>query len=169
MYYLFHVKLCKCKLFNSDLTNQYGMPFQLNKPYKTEGEVSFGTKGNGFHFAKRLEDTLRYGDMDNLNVNQVIGLVEGSGEIITREDDYYGYYDLYSASQIEILKILSREEVIEEAKKMYPERLARFIQGYKLTEEEIEFFKNKFLSNYQVNFHLEYYQKKELAKVKSKR
>ncbi len=161
-------KVVGFKVFNKDLTNQYGKPFELNKLYKIDGPVSFGTKGNGFHFAQRLEDTLRYGDMDSKNIDSVIGVVEGSGEIVTREDEYYGYYDLYSASQIEILKLLSREEIIEEAKKMYPERLARFIQGYKLTKSEIEFFQSKFPSNYLVNFYLDYYQKEKSVKVKTR-
>lgn len=152
------------KLFNKDLTNQYGNKFEVGVKYKLSGDIAFGTNGYGFHFASNLEDTLRYGELDILNVNSVIGLVEASGEILTRDDEYYGYYDLHCSSEIKILKVLSREEVLAEADKMYPERLARFIQGYKLNEEELEYFRTKFNNNYVVNNAIDYYQGKGRTK-----
>lgn|SRR5574344_381158 len=154
------------KLFNNDLTNQYGDQFIVGKQYEIEGEVSFGTTGNGFHFAENLEDTLRYGELDKLNVDCIIGLIEASGEILTRDDEYYGYYDLHCAQKMKILKILSREEIMIEADKMYPLRLARFIQGFKLTEAEKQYFRTKFPYDTQVSSHIDFYQVKQ--KVKSR-
>ena len=48
------------KAFNKDLTNRYGSEFVEGTTYRVEGELKFGNNGNGFHFCKRLEDTLRY-------------------------------------------------------------------------------------------------------------
>lgn len=151
-------KLIGYKIFNNDLTNQYGLKFEINKTYTTIGDIVFGVKGNGFHFATNLEDSLRYGNLKEKNINSIISLVEGSGKIIQSNDEYYGYYDLCCASKLKILKILTREEIIEEAKNMLPQRLIRFIQGFALTKEEIEFFKNKNLKNRLIRDYIEYYQ-----------
>ena len=50
------------KAFNEDFTNRYNRVFKEDKSYHTDGEISFGLNGKGFHFCKRLEDTLRYFD-----------------------------------------------------------------------------------------------------------
>lgn len=50
------------KCFNKDLTNSYGTIFEIGQIYTIQGDIKFGTKGNGFHMCKRLEDTLRYFD-----------------------------------------------------------------------------------------------------------
>ena len=48
------------KSFNLDRTNCYGKIFEEGKEYHCDGEIKFGPHGNGFHFAERLEDTIRY-------------------------------------------------------------------------------------------------------------
>ena len=50
------------KAFNKDMTNRYGVEFKVGSVYEVEGDARFGNDGNGFHFCKRLEDTLRYFD-----------------------------------------------------------------------------------------------------------
>ena len=81
------------KAFNKGLTNRYGRKFELGKKYSTTGEISFGNDGNGFHFCKNIEDTLRYFDAVNDEIS--ICEVKGSGDRILKEDEYYGYYEMY--------------------------------------------------------------------------
>lgn len=138
------------------MTNRYGKKFEVGKVYSIEGDISFGNNGNGFHFCKNMEDTLRYFDATSDEVK--ICLVKGFGKFILEEDDYNGYYDMYSIENIEILKILSREEIIKIALGLNELRVCRFIQSFKLSNEEIELFKEKFKNNIRVNQYLEYYQ-----------
>ena len=44
--------------------------FELYKLYSTEGKIKYGLEGNGYHFCKYLEDTLRYYDAMNDEVNK---------------------------------------------------------------------------------------------------
>ena len=48
------------KAFKKGLVNHFGKEFELNKEYSVSGEIKFGNSGNGYHFAERPEDTLRY-------------------------------------------------------------------------------------------------------------
>jgi len=102
------------------------------------GAIKFGLNGNGFHLCQRMEDTLRY--FDALHKDVDICEVIDSGEVVESCDEYYGYYDMYAASNLEILKKLSREEIINFALSLNSIRLSRFIQGFKLSEEEIKMF-----------------------------
>jgi len=124
------------KAFNKGLTNRYGFEFELGKLYSIEGELQGGNHGNGFHFCKNIEDVLRY--FDGLHDDIDICTVIGSGEYLLKEDEYYGYYDMYVTQHLEILKILSREEILAEMNNMHYKRLERFIKGYKLSENELE-------------------------------
>lgn len=126
------------KGLSKGLINAYGMKFELYKDYKvdiSEKILEYGVDGYGFHFAKRLEDCLRYynGLDEEIEIAQVIAL----GELLESYDDYYGYYDLYVTNHIYIEHILTREEIINYIKNVNPLRIKRFIQGYKLTDEEI--------------------------------
>ena len=82
--------------------NNYGFQFEEGKIYETDQEIF--PKKAGFHFAKRLEDTLRYGNAREEDV--IICKVTALGKIIEYEDEYYGYYDLYVTDKIKIDKIL---------------------------------------------------------------
>ena len=124
------------KAFNKDMTNRYGVEFKDGGVYEVLGDARFGNDGNGFHFCKRLEDTLRYFDGmgDEIQIAEVIG----SGDICEYCDEYYGYYDMYSATRLEVVNVLSRRDII----KMFIDgqlsnRIIRFIQGYNLSEKEI--------------------------------
>lgn len=146
------------KCFNKGLINRYGKKFEVGKKYIAEGIIKYGNNGNGFHSALRLEDTLIYFDSFNNEID--ICLVEITGQIIegTREIDD-GYYDLYSSSEMTILKVLTREEIINYALNLNIEETRKFVLGYKLTTEEIELFENKFKKEPRVLAALEYYQK----------
>lgn len=144
------------KCFNSDMTNRYGKKFELGKVYSTNGKVKFGNSGNGFHFCKNIEDTLRYFDAKDDKVK--ICIVRGFGEFAIEEDDYNGYYDMFSIENMEIVKILSREEIIHIALNLNELRVCRFIQCFKLNNDEIELFKGKFNKNRSIHDYIEYYQ-----------
>lgn len=144
------------KCFNKDLTNRYGKKIEVGSVYSTNGEVKFGNDGHGFHFCKNIEDTFRY--FDAMNDDVCICLVKGYGKIDTYDDEYYGYYDMYASEHIEILKLLSRKEIIDIGLNLYPERAVRFVSGIKLSDDEIEMFKEKFKNNDCVIRAINYYQ-----------
>lgn len=143
------------KCFNKDLTNRYGFKFEVGKSYYVNGEISFGNNGNGFHFCKNLEDTFRYFPTFDEDVS--VCLVKGYGKLCEYEDDYNGYYDMYACSNIDIIKQLSRDEIIDIMINSNELKVCRFIQCFRLNDNEIEKFRDKFKSN-NVNFYIDYYQ-----------
>ena len=92
---------------NKNMNNRYGMTFEEGKEYSVSGEIVFGNLGNGFHFCQRLEDTLRY--VNAMNGDVLLAEVIGSGEIKEGYDDYYGYYDMYVASDLKVVRVLDRD------------------------------------------------------------
>ncbi|MBQ6497915.1 MAG: hypothetical protein IJI58_04290 [Bacilli bacterium] len=161
------------KAFYGNMENRYGMAFEEGKTYSIEGPLKFGVNGNGFHYAKRLEDTLRYFPAMEEEVS--IAEVTSLGEQVEYNDDYYGYYDLFAARTIRIDKFLTREEIVD----MYlvmdnDDRIIRFISGFKLTPDEIELFKLRYGDRLRVMQAISYYQENEKdvynnQKVKKKR
>ena len=141
------------KCFYSGLTNAFGQKLQLDKKYVYDGKVEF--KSSGYHLCTNLEDTLRYFD----GVNKSIDICEviGFPEYIKLEDEYYGYYDMYACQCILLTKILTRNEIIKKADRMHALAFKRFAAGYKLTEEELAYFKNKYKKETDVLYHLIYY------------
>lgn len=152
------------KCFNKGLINRYGKKFEVGKIYFAEGSIKFGNEGNGFHLCKNLEDTLRYFDAMNDEVS--ICRVIGSGEIHEWFDEYYEYFDMYVASNLQIIKELSREEIIDIGLNLNNLKVNRFISGYRLNEEEIKMFKDKFKKDQFVQQNIGYYQ--EFGFVKKK-
>lgn len=148
------------KCFNKNLINRYGMPFEVGKTYSVDGDIQFGNNGNGFHMCVNLEDTLRY--FDGFNTEIDICEVMGDGNFVLFEDNYYGYYDMYSVEKIHIIKKLSRNEIIEMLLNSYEFKVIRFIQGYKLLPEELELFKIKFANNISIIKAISYYQEGNL-------
>lgn len=146
------------KVFNNGLINRYGKKFELGETYTIDisrQEIKYGNNGYGFHFVKQLEDGLRF--FDGMNKKIEIVKVNSLGQLKEYRDDYYEYYDLYVTDKIKLEHILTRKEIIDYILNTTPERAERFIQGYKLTKEELELikicFKNKNLNNA-----IEYYQ-----------
>ncbi len=135
------------KCFNKGMTNRYGQKFVLNKLYSVEGDISFGLRGNGFHFCKNLEDTLRFFLPDEGIVHSSIidmcSAESPSNDYTIYEDDYYGYYDMYAAKEIILRKQLTHEEIIEYMLEVDDFRQRRFIDQYYLNPDELEMFYGK--------------------------
>ena len=144
------------KAFDGKMNNRYGKHFEEGKKYNVLGPAVFGNRGNGYHFCERLEDTLRY--VDGMDDEIQIAEVVGFGDIHESFDHYYGYYDLYVASSIQIVKILSREEIIANGLSMPEYRSERFVKGYRLTDYEIDLFKHQFSEDPNVLKAIAYYQ-----------
>lgn len=143
------------KAFDKGLVNRYGTGFEVGKTYSINSEtVKWGNDGKGFHFCKNLEDTLRYFDAMNEEVD--ICYVKGFGNIMDYEDDYNEYYNMYVSSNIEIIRILTREEIINHMLGQWEVPMQRFVQGYKLNESEIDMFLEK---EPKLLSYIEYYQK----------
>ena len=113
------------KCFNKDHTNRYGMEFVVGRTYTSaSSDVSFGNNNkSGYHMCKNLEDTFRYFPADSEEIS--VARVRGSGNIITRDDEYNGFYDMYSVERLHIDKFLTREEIIE-CKKQCEEVLNKY-------------------------------------------
>lgn len=140
------------KAFNGDFTNRYGQKFELNKIY-TYNKARFGKRG--FYFCSNLEDTLRYFDGFS---DVLIAYVRGFGNIRTTHDEYNGFYDIHVSSGIEVKKIISREEILNYMLNTNNEyRINRFINLYKLTEEEINILLNS-KHKEKIHKHILYYQ-----------
>ena len=144
------------KAFDGRMKNRYGTHCEEGEKYSVLGPVIYGTQGNGFHFCERLEDTLRY--FNGLDSEIQIAEVVGFGDIVKSFDNYYGYYDMYAASNIEIVRVLSREEIICNGLNMPEYRSERFVKGYKLTDDEIDLFKGVFSDDDNVLRAIAYYQ-----------
>lgn len=146
------------KAFNGGLINRYGKKFELGKIYSVDGDVSFGNDGNGFHFCKNIEDTFRYFNAKDEKV--VVAEVTGFSDIVTSNDEYNGYYDMYSAKSIRIDRIINRKELIKMflTKITSESRVIRFIQLYRLTEDEIQLFKLWYSSSSRIMDSIMYYQ-----------
>lgn len=146
------------KCFNADMTNRYGQKFEIGKKYRINGNIKFGIYGNGFHVCKNMEDTFRFFDSNSFCLCEVIA----SGKIDLFEDEYYGFYDMYAVEYIEITRIISREEIIKYMLNNYPDRVIRFIQLFKLYDEEIVRFENKFKDCDEVIDNINYYQHQKI-------
>ena len=139
----------------------------LGKHFHLDGEIKFHERG--YHFCKRIEDTFRYSGGIN-NPNMIISEVEANNIIDEGSDEYFGYYDMYATSDLYVLRILAREEIINYfLNKAYSERVIRFLQTFKLNEIEIELFKLRFMDNDSISKTVEYYQENKIDAFKEKR
>ena len=77
---------------------------------------------------------------EEICICEVIGL----GNKKQYDDEYYGYYDMYSVEKIKIIRIVPRIEIINIGLNLNEVRISRLIQGLKLTKDEINLFKAKF-------------------------
>lgn len=141
------------KCFYKGLINAFDQSLVLDTKYICDGEIKF--KSNGYHLCTNLEDTLRY--FDGINKEVEICEVVGYPEYVKYNDYYYEYYDMYVCRGLLLKKMLTRNEIMEYAEKMNSISFKRFSAGYKLTEEELEYFKNKYKNNMDVINHLIYY------------
>ena len=142
------------KAFNHDLTNRYGEKFNEGVTYYVNGPIKYGNNGNGFHFCKRLEDTLRYFDPNDIAIAEVTGF----GNIHESFDEYY---DLYVTDTIRIDKVLERKEIIERFLNQPEYRVKRFLENYILNSDEIQLFKYMYKDSKDVLNTISYYQEKD--------
>lgn len=147
------------KCFYKDLSNLYNQKFETNKLYIAENKIKFGINGNGFHMCENIEDTLRFFDKEKeLEICEVIGF----GNKEKQDDTYYDYYNMYSVEKLYISRIIPRKEIINIALNLPEIRLLRFLQGYKLNEQEINLFKEKYNNNKTISNYLSYYQENNI-------
>ena len=131
------------KSFEKGLVAIDGTKFEVGNTYHCDDGLK--VMKTGFHFCKNIEDTFRYfKDVDSIEVCEVIGF----GDVITYDDEYNGYYDLYTCSDIYIKRIIPKEEILaitnDKIKNShgYIETVIRFIRDYKWTDDEIEKLKS---------------------------
>lgn len=141
------------KCFYKGLVNLFDESFVIDKKYVCEGEIKF--RSQGYHMCTNLEDTLRY--FDGFNKEIEICEVIGYPEFNKYNDEYYGYYDMYACRGILIKKVLTRDEIMLKAEEMNYMAFKRFSSGYKLTKEELAYFKDKYKNDRDVINHLIYY------------
>ena len=144
------------KCFNGDFTNRYGIKFDVGSCYNVSGSVKFGILGNGFHMCKNLVDVFRY--YETSNDNFIVCEVVGSGNYECYNDEYNGFYNMYSVECIEIIRIIDRGELIEMVINMNEFMIVRFIQLFRMTYDEICLFYNKFGNVNTILLALDYYQ-----------
>lgn len=144
-----------------NFVNNFNQVFEAGKIYEVKGQLE--PKNLGYHFALRLEDTLRYGNASEEDI--VVCEVTALGNVIEYEDEYYGYYDLYVTDKLRIDKILSRKEILDYACRLPDYRLIRFIATMKLNDEEVKLFLNR---ETEVLKYIDYYHygNKEAFKIK---
>ena len=143
------------KAFLPGLKTQFGSKLEVGKYYHTNEPIEFNK--HGFHFCERLEDTLHFFTQfeSDVDICEVIGF----GDIKKMDNDYYGYYDMYVASNIKIVRHLSKIEILNLYKKLlenpyvYDIRISRFLAYYQnLTEEDYQY-----LGIHSNQFRLRYY------------
>lgn len=144
------------KCFNKGLVNRYGVKFEIGKTYHAVGQIKYGNDGKGFHMCKNLEDTLRFFDAINGEID--ICKVTGFGKLHKNDDNYNDFYDMYACEYLTIDELLTREEIIEYGLKLNEISVKRFISLIHLTDEEIALFKEKYQKNETVLNYIAYYQ-----------
>lgn len=130
------------KILTEDLKNKYGQTFLPGNIYTTKNEIHIGTDGHGFHFSPRFEDAFKYLEAFTREISIV--RVKASGKICETYDRFHGGENVYACSQIEILSILTEEEILTLALSLHPRGVQRFLQHYPLTEEEKIIFKMQY-------------------------
>ena len=132
------------KSFSPDGKNINGALFVPGVVYTVPGKAHFGTNGNGYHFALRLEDTLLFRENpDERTSDYVIAYVYGDGDIAEGESGQGTFEDLYVATRLTVIKYLSRKEIIQYALSLPPYRMLRFVSYFRLKSDEIALFIGK--------------------------
>lgn len=154
------MKIKGYKCFNKNLVNRYGKEFAVGQIYIARGILKYGNDGNGFHLCKNIEDTFRFFDTSKKDI--CICEVIGSGKMLEREDCENEYFDMYCVEKLEIIKQLTREEIISTGLALNQYRVKRFISTLSLTPKEIELFKQKFYDDGDILDAIAYYQEGNL-------
>lgn len=135
--------------FYEDMTDLQNDSYEIGKTYKEED------KGKKYVIYENLEDSLRnyHAEINDVIICIVEGL-EGGRKI---EDTQSEYIERYEFEKIKILKEVPREFIIEYALNLYEFRLMRFLQSFKLTDEEKDKFRLKFGSDLRMKSTIDYY------------
>lgn len=149
------------KSFSYNGTNQANEIMEPGKKYHCDGIIKYNN--NGFHLATKFEDTIAFSDLVNSSGkkndlhNVIIAEVIGSGNIDKVSEDfanYFGYYDMYACSDIEIIRFIPRDELISMALKLDAQRMIRFVSYCYLTNDELKLFEGLYVG---VDAAIEYY------------
>lgn len=152
------------KCFNSGLIDQYGQKYQIGKIYHADNKIKFHK--NGFHMCTNLEDTLRYFDSFEEDID--IATVSGFGNFDKYDDEYNEFFDMYATEYMLIKHVLTRDEIIAYASGISEMRLKRFLSLYKLNDFELHYFKEKCKKSRMlletINYYQENHEKTKLLK-----
>ena len=149
------------KSFSSNGTNQAHEIMEAGKKYHCDGIIKYNK--NGYHLATNFEDTIAFSDIVDSDGNSndlhdvIIAEVIGSGDIDKVSDmyaNYYGYFDMYACSDIEIVRFIPREELMKMALELNNVRMERFVSYLKMSSEELKLFQGY---NIRVDAAIEYY------------
>ena len=137
------------KAFFENLTNQIDdINYEVGKEYSVEGDIQW--MENGFHMCKEPEDCFFYLKPSKAKVE--LTLVRGFGDLYSLDTGHKAYDDrngiAYVCRSMEILKVFSREEIVEIGLNLLGHRLEKFIERFPLTKEEALLFKEKFKDEY---------------------
>lgn len=144
------------KAFNKNATNRYGISFIEGQTYRFFGRISFGNNGNGLHLCTTLADVFRY--VDAIDDEVLVASVTGRGQMVSFNDEYFGYYDMYAVEELTVDKFLTRREILDKMLEASEFDVKKFMMTFKLSLEEAYEFLNKFASNYDILLSILYYQ-----------
>lgn len=100
--------------------------------------MKFGEKGHGYHMSAKLADTFRF---FNPVLDNVYCEVVGFGKIVQEDDYLYDSAPMYVVEKI--IKILSREDILQYILEADVNEFRRFLALYPFTKEELEILRNK--------------------------
>ncbi len=128
------------KAFFKGLKNNIdGIDYQVGKEYQTTDRLQY--MKSGFHMCKNPEDCFRFIKPTVTDVD--LTLVRGFGNWYGFDAGYRSYDDtigyIYVTEKMEILKVFTREEIIDMAVEMAPISLDTFLYLYPLTKEEAKY------------------------------
>lgn len=156
------------KAFKGDFSNKYGEKFELGVVYsKNPATLKFGKFGHGYHVTAKLEDTFRF---FNPCLDNVYCEVLGSGKVIKYDDYLYHSDSMYVVEKLEIIKILSREDILQFVYQADLNEFRRYLALFPFTKEELENLRSMVIEKgfeYQQLFHYAMeYQKGDIASFK---
>lgn len=142
------------KCFKAGLITNYNEKLNSNKIHFVKNEIKYSK--NGYHMCANLEDTLRFFNSfeEPVDIAEVIGF----GQVDRYDDEYNDFYEMYAVEFLDIVKVLSREEIIKYVLNLPEQRVIRFVSLYRLNEDEILLLKNIYSKNEDILDAIMYYQ-----------
>lgn len=132
------------KAFHHGLLNKYGMEFELGKIYcKDASTLKFGESGHGYHLAESLADTFRF--FNPIHENDYCEVV-ASGKILRVDNHLYHSAPMYVAEKLQIVKILSREDILQLVGCADMDEIRRYLALFPFQKMELEWLKGVILA-----------------------